>query len=246
MLIGSLIILQIFVFSGLVFLFRRIMTQNVTSATKHLEDLNQDYEDKEKNIVRQLEDAKQKAQEIIDRARDEAEKLKSKIVNDVEKEKETILQQSRVRSEEIIQQADKSRQLLVSELHQRVKKEAINKACELIQNTLPEKFRQEVHSHWIEELIENGFSQLERLRVPEEIQEIMVTSAFPLEERQSKVLIEKLTMFLKRDIVIKEETNPGIVAGVIVVIGSLIMDGSLKNKIQEQAKDINAGIMKNG
>ncbi len=43
MLIVSLIVLQVLIFGGLILVLRKILTQNVVLATKHLDELNQDY-----------------------------------------------------------------------------------------------------------------------------------------------------------------------------------------------------------
>ena len=236
MLIASLILFQILIFTGLIFIFRRILNKNVVSATRHLEELNQDYSKKEKEIDRQLEEARKKSEEMLAKAGEEAERQKNHIIKEVEIERDKILNQSRIKSEEIIQQADKSRQLLVSELDERIAKEAVDKACELIQDTLPEEFKHDIHSRWTEELIEDSFSRLERLRIPEEIQEAKITSAFSLNERQRKDFSKKINKMLKHDVTLKEEIDPKLVAGIIVTIGSLVLDGSLRNKIKEQAK----------
>jgi len=50
-------------------------------------------------------------------------------------------------------------------------------------------------------------------------------------------LSKKLKSLLSTDIPIKEEVDPRIVAGMVIHIGSLVLDGSLKNKIQEKARD---------
>jgi len=236
MLIASLIFLLLLIFAGLVFLFRRMMTQNVVLATQHLEELNQDYIKKEKEVNRQLEEARLKSQELIDKARSEAEKLKMEIIQNAEKERDSIVKQARTNSEEIIQQADKSRQQLLSEIGERITKEAVNKACELIQDTLPDKFKQEVHTHWVEDLMEGGFTKLERLRFPQDLDQVKIISAFALSEEQRKNLSRKLKAILGREIILKEEVDPKIVAGLVIVIGSLVLDGSLKNKIQEKAR----------
>lgn len=230
------IVLEGLLFIGLIFMFRKILTQNVASATKHLDELNQDYTNKEKEINRQLEEVKQKSDQIIKQAQDEAEKLRVQTIKEAQAEQDKIISQARTQSEEIIQQADKSRQTLIAELEERIAKQAITKACELIQNTLPEQFKKEVHTHWVEELIKDGFSQLERLHIPQDVQEIKITSAFALTDGQRQILIKKLKSILDIDIKLKEEVDPKVVAGLIITMGSLVLDGSLKNKIQEQAK----------
>lgn len=238
MLIVSLVLVQVLLFAGLIFVFRHILDSNVVSATRHLEELNQDYDKKAQEVDRRLEEAKQKSEEMLAKARGEIEKQKTQIVKEAESEKDNLLNQARVQSGEIIQQADKSRQLLISEMDERIAKASIKKACELIQNTLPEQFKKEVHSKWTEELISGGVDQLKHLHVPQEIQAAKVTSAFPLSGEQRKSLSKKLKQILGRDIELKEGTDSKIVAGIIVTVGSLVLDGSLKNKIQEQVKNI--------
>lgn len=238
MLIVSLILLQLLIFSGLIFMFRRIMTQNVVSATKHLEELDNDYTKKEKDITRQLEEVKQKSRELMLKSQEEAEGLKTQVIKETEEERNKILHEARTQGEEMMHQAEKSRQALISELEERINKEAVHKAIESIQNILPEQFKKEVHTHWVEEQIEKGFVHLERLRIPQDIQEIKINSAFGLTEEQRKILSKKLKDVLGREIRLKEEVEPKVIAGLIITIGSLVLDGSLKNRIQEQAKNI--------
>lgn len=236
MLIVILILLQVVIFMTLISMFRRIMNKNVAPATAHLEELSQDYAQKEMEVNRQLEEVRQKSQEVIRQAQVEAEKLKAQILKEADAEKERAVSQARMKSEEIIQQADKTRQLLLAELDERISKEAIDKACELIQHTLPEQFKQEVHSHWVNELIKENINQLERLHIPRDAGEVRFASAFALKEEQRQALFKKLKSMMGEGVKLKEEVDPRLVAGVVITIGSLVLDGSLKNKIQEQAK----------
>jgi len=237
MLIVALILVQIIIFGGLIILLKKIMTQNILSATRHIEELSDDYAGKEKELDRQLEEAKLKSEEVLRKAQEEAEKIKAQIVREAQIERDRVIKQARDQGEELMQQADKSRQMLLAEMNERIARDAVDKACELIQDTLPEQFKMEVHQHWIEELMDSGFVQFERLKVPEGVEEIKITSAFPLSEGQRKSMARKLKEALGRDISLKEEVNPRIVAGFIIGIGSLVLDGSLKNKIQERARN---------
>jgi len=236
MLLVLLITLQVIIFVALIILFRKIMTKNVVSATQHLEEMNQDYLQKEQEINRQLEEIRQKSEEMITAAQKEAEKLRLEIISQAEKDRDGMLQQARVRSEEVVQQADKSRQQLLAEVDEKISHEAITKACELIENTLPKEFKLLVHSHWVEDLISRGFSKLERLHIPEKIDEVRIVSAFALSDEQRKTIVKKLVESLGRQVKLKEEVDPKLVAGIVITIGSLVLDGSLDNKIREKAR----------
>jgi len=238
MLLFSLILIQLIIFMGLILVFRRVLNNNVLTATQHLAELNEDYDKKEREVNTRLEEARRKSGEMVAKAREEAEKEKEKVTKEAETERDKILKEARASSEGIMQQADKSRKLLLSELDERISKEAAKKASGLIQHALPEQFKRDIHHLWMKELAEDSLKQIERLRIPEEVKEIKITSAFSLREEERKNLSKRLEELLGREVVLKEEVNPDIIAGLVVTMGSLVLDGSLKNKIREQAESI--------
>lgn len=163
--------------------------------------------------------------------------MRSEIVGSAEFQKEKILKEAHVKSSEMVEQADKSRQLLLSEINDRITRESITKACELIKDVLPEQFRKEVHADWVEELMGGSFGRLDNLRIAPDIHEVKVVSAFPLADAQRKALSKKLRDVIDKEINLKEDTDPALVAGIIVTIGSLVLDGSFRNRIIEKAKN---------
>lgn len=235
MLVVSLIILQLIIFGGLILMLKRILTNNIVSATQHIDSLNQDYTKKVDDLNRREEEAQGKAQEILSKSQEDADRLKSQIIKDTEIERDRIIKHARAQGEEMVRQADKSRQLLISEIEERIAREAVSKACDLIQAVLPEEIKKSAHTQWVEDTAKGGFNKLERLRVPEDMHEVSITSAFPLNESQRKVLVRALKDIFNRDVALKEDVDPKLVAGLIISIGSLVLDGSLRNKIKEQA-----------
>lgn len=236
MLIVLFIFIQLIIFIALILMFRKIMTKNVVEATTHLDQMSREYAEKERQINKTLQEAKEKAQDTVLRAQDEAEKRKAQIIKDAEEERDTMLKTARSQSEEVIAHADKSRQLLLEEIEERIAKAAIVKACELIESSLSEEFKKEVHKRWVQDLIDSGFKGTGNLKIPQDIKEAKIISAFPLTDEQRKHIAKKLKDALDREIKLKEESDPKIVAGLIISVGSLVLDGSLKNKIQEKAK----------
>ena len=237
MLIVSMILLLVILFGGLIFILRKILTENVIVATRHMEGLSQEHAHKQTELNHQLEEAKQRSEEMLKTAQEEARRTKMQVIQEAEAERDRILKQTHAQSEELIAQADRSRQLLLDEINERIAKEAVNKACELLHDTLPEQFKLNIHQGWIAELLEGGFVQFDRLKVPADFKEVKIISAFPLSVEQRKNLTGKLKDVLHRDVVLQEETDPKMVAGFVVTIGSLVLDGSLRNKIQERARD---------
>jgi len=239
-LIVSVIAVQVFIFLGFILFFRRVLTSNVVSATKHLGELSEEYTKKEEEADRRLEEAKRQAQEIVAKAVEEAQAKKEEIMKLAEKERGDIIKQARSQSEAIIEQADRSREVLIAEMEERVAKEAVKKASELIQRALPDELKLAAHSQWVRDLIESGFEKIGKVRIAEGVSQIKVVTAFPLKENDRAVLLKKVNEFLGRNVALKEELDPKIVAGIIVEIGNLVLDGSLRNKILEQTSALDA------
>ncbi len=236
MLIFSLIFMMLVVFGILIFFLQRILQQNLANATRHLDELKEDYEAKEKRIVKQSEEAKSQAQEIIAQAQDEAQKLKEQIIQQAEAERESVIKQVRAKSEEMMEQAEKSRHALLAEIEDRIAKGAVGKACDLICDVLPENVKRIIHEEWLDDLIDNGFSRLSGVTVSADVQTAKVVSAFALSDDDRKKITSKLKDTLGRSLSLTEEVDPRIIAGFVITIGSLVFDGSLQNKIKENAR----------
>ncbi len=70
--------------------------------------------------------------------------------------------------------------------------------------------------------------------------EAVVTSAVPLKESEMVVLRQKLEKKLARRIVLRCETDPALIGGVRVEVDGRIIDGSLRNKLDEIKEVMNA------
>lgn len=233
MLIISLVIFQILIFTSLVFFLRRILKNNVVSATTHLEHLASDYAKKEQEIKRQLEDARRQAQELLANAQKEAEQEKKRVLKEAQEEKDKALNAVHQEADGIIQQAEKARQALIAEMEEKIEEKARHRSVELVNLVLPEHIRQEIHQHWFDDLVLSGFEGLAHLHIPEGVSEGKVITAFVLSDQQRDALNAKLKEKLGFQLSLKEELEPGIIAGLIINIGSLVFDGSMKSKIKD-------------
>jgi F0F1-type ATP synthase membrane subunit b/b' len=235
MLIVSFILLMVLLFAGLAFFFYKILNRNVISATGHLEQLAAEYAKKEEEIKKKLDDTQRQCREIIANAQKDAQKQREEILAKVQEEKERILSEAHQKGEDIVQQADRTRQALIAEIEEKIEEKALRRATELVQQALPEHIRAEIHQRWFDELISGSFEQLERLNIPEGETEAKVISAFELTSKQREALKAKIKEKLGREIKVKEEVDAGVIAGLVVSIGSLVLDGSLRFKIKEVA-----------
>lgn len=242
MLIISLIILQIIIFVVLIMVFRTIMTQNVSKATSHLEALNQEYVRKEEQAHEHVSQAQQQADVLLQKAQEEAQTLKIDAAKRAEEEGQVALNQARTQAQDIMQQAQRAKEQLLAEINERIERRASIKAGELLTQCLPEDFMKELHIRWVKDLLDQGLGAVQRLHIPADINDIKIVSAFSLTQEQKHLLSQKLEQSLGRRLELHHEEDSALVAGLVIHAGSIVLDGTLVNKVKEKMHNASSSL----
>ena len=231
-----MVLLQLVIFAMLVGFLRVILARNIVTATSHLDEVNKDYNQKLDEAKKRLQESDRYYDEAVLKAKNDAEKLKAQLIQEAHQDENTIVSEARKQGEEIIQQANKAADAFLKEMDDKVQQESVGKACELIEEVLPSEITKEIHHQWLEELFKNGFSDLARLNVPQNIKEVKVVSAHSLSTDEKSLLQKKLKDSLKRELRLSESVDPLLIAGLKMTLGGVEIDGSLRFKIREATR----------
>jgi uncharacterized membrane protein len=236
MLVVSMISVLVIMFIIMISFMSKVMKSQVTSATSHLDELAGEYTKKETEVRKQLDDVKRQSQEIISNAQKEAQAQKETLEKQIAQEKAKVLAEAHQQADEVIRQADNARLALLADMNARIDQRAVVKAVELLGEAIPDNIRRDIHQAWFEALLTSSYEQLDRLQIPADAGQVKVVTAFALDENQRQRLIDKLKEKLGFEISLVEETDTALLAGLVVSMGSLFLDGSLKFKIEEVAR----------
>lgn len=242
MLVPLLVVMTV-LFGGLFLFLRTILTRLASQTTGHLKALSQETFLQQETLKKRLEEAERQYQEAQAKAQEEARQLKSQALKEAEASRQQLLEQGRQEAQRIVAQAIQARELLQHELTQSFEFKAVDRACELLKEVLPPLLRESTHTQWLDELIDNGLIKVEHLETQEKVREARVVSAFALTPSQRKLLLERLKTALGSEVTLQEEVNPDVIAGLIITLGHLVLDGSLASKLKEaarRAQDTNA------
>lgn len=237
MFLVQLIVVLLIIFVGLIFFMRYILTRNISLATGHLQELSKDYSAKQEEANRRLQQVKEESEKLIVAARQEAEGLKDKIVKDAQSNAQAILEEARAKGKEITDKAQRNYEFLKGEIDQRVEERSRKRAVEVIRRALSENILREIHQLMLQESGKGEF-QLTRIVVPKGTSSIKVVSAFPLSDQQRSDLHERLKKQFGSSFEMEEGTDPALIAGFLIQIGSVVIDASLKNRIQRLVRDV--------
>ena len=232
-----LVLLQLAVFTLLVVFLKVVLTRNISTATAHLHELNQDYNQKVEDANKHKQEVDHYYDEMLLKAKADAEKTKVQVLLETQATQETVLKQARQQSEEIIGQANRAQEMILSEIEARIEARAAERACELAGIVLTNEMSQAFHKQWVKELLSTGLKDLDRLHIPAEIQEVPVATAFTLSDEQKILIHEKLKATLGHELRLCETVHPEMIAGLQITLGSLVIDGSMRHKIKEASRD---------
>ncbi len=232
-----LVLIQLIVFTSLVFFLRMILTRNISTATAHLHELNQDYNVKVEDANKRKAEVDRYYDEMLLKAKADAEKNKVAILREAQATQELVVNQARQQSEEIIGQANRAHEMAMNEIEARVEARAGSRACEIVSEVLTAEMSETLHKQWVKELLKTGLSDVERLHIPDDVHDVPVATAFELTEEHKSQLVKKLKEALGRDVTVTETLKPELVAGVQIMLGSLVIDGSLQHKVKEAARN---------
>jgi F-type H+-transporting ATPase subunit delta len=74
----------------------------------------------------------------------------------------------------------------------------------------------------------------------EGVVDVTVTSAAPLDEQQQRVLADAMKKRLKRDVRLHAETDATLIGGAVLRAGDLVIDGSLRTRLEQIAYELTA------
>jgi F-type H+-transporting ATPase subunit delta len=74
---------------------------------------------------------------------------------------------------------------------------------------------------------------LANVRIPEDVDKAKITSAFALLPRERDALKEMFKSQVGRAFTFEEQVDASLLGGFIVVVGSLVLDGTIVNKVQQ-------------
>jgi len=225
-----LLIIQVITFIALVLLLRVLFYNNLKTSLNRLSDLHEQNVVKEDQLKEELERAraerlaevergKAEAKEIIENAKKEADSLKAKAADDSKTEGQDITLRAQ-------QDAEKFKQNILAELG----KQALGLSMQMIQFTFSSKGKENLQQQLIDEVI-SEISALSKDKFTVVTDKVKVASAFPLNEVERQNLKNTLSEKLNSPVVLEERIEADLVAGLIIEIGALIIDGTLKNSL---------------
>lgn len=231
MLLWQLVIIQFIAFALLVVLLRYFLYRQVTQSLGRLQQLYQENVKREEELKKRREETEQMLKAKIAKYSEEIGRLRAAAEAEAQKLHEEIVAKAKAEAKRIVAEAEANRERMRARLVSEIEEKALGLASDIMEHIFTAKVAQGIHYHLIDELIEElGKSDGRRLQLDVETVEIAVP--FPLAQEQKENLKKILSAKMGRSVSLKETIDHGIVAGMVFRLENLVLDGSLKNRLQ--------------
>ncbi len=229
----QLILIQVLTFGVIIVVLRFLFGSQLREALKRLQELHQESLEKEEVLNKEIERARTLSQSEIARSKDEAKRIIENARRNAEHLAEEARNQAQVQVRKMMAEAAEHVKTLEVEAAAASEEKALDVAQQLVAETFTERGNAALHR----ELVEEFLDELERVE-PERLcvemdAAIQVSVARPLPEDQRRRLEAILAGKRGAATPLRETEDPGLITGIILNLGGLVIDGSLKNRMKK-------------
>ena len=227
----QLIIIAIFFFVGIIIFLRYLFSHYLKFAQDRLNVLHEENLAKEEELKEELRRAKEESQAQIQSAKDEA----TVIIEDASKEAQRLRmdmdEQAKRQVEKIIADGHLEVEKLKISVIKDIQAQSIKLASEMIVELLTETDKIALQYEFANGIIEE-ISHLSKEQFNVTGDQVRIVLSFPLLDRQRDQIKAVLTEKIGRPIELNEKIDKSLIGGLILEMGGMVIDGTLKNKLQ--------------
>jgi len=213
-----------------IFLTRGVFSRDLTQALKRVTQQEQTLQEQADILEQRLSQMEREYQMKLKRAETEAERLLQDAKSQAMNIRTAAIEEAKHRARQLLLEVEHSTGQLKAELAKELNGSVAQRTCHMLSTFLPETEMLMLHRILMDELF-GALRRVDTKPLRGAVEQVQVTTARPLSAIQSQQLAEWASAAIGTNVPLNVETNPSVVAGAIVRIGSTILDNSLPTRI---------------
>jgi len=232
MLLLQFIILQVIVFGAVIYFLKKILYSDTQSAVNRLDKTYQELLAKQKDLAAKIEQAEKDYKAKKDEAVQVSEKLKQTALDEIRQKEDAILKEAKAEADEMVKKARSSCDKIRRDIEKDVRMKSFDYIAQLLSTSLNAKILAVIHRELIADFLSKE-KELDFSSVPAETEKMLIRTASPLSKEEKDKLVALVTKKLGRSLTVEEEEAKDVIAGVTLVFGTLVLDGSFSSAIND-------------
>lgn len=241
MLIIGFVIAQIIILGVVIALLRRLIFSDTNSAINRLTKLDNMNREKEKLLARKLEQAQKQIDEQKQVIQDEEQRIKAEARRAANQLHEDIIKKAKEEGDDIIRKAQAARDQIRTDAMIEAEGKMIEICSEILNKTLAAVVQVPMN----EKLVEEFISELEKAdlsKINSDVNEIEIISSMPISVSDQEKIKKTLQTKLNRQVRLYTNEDPKLLGGILMKIGTMVVDGSLAERVNEAAAQMKQGL----
>lgn len=234
--VWSLILIQVITFGVIIAVLRLLFGSQLKVALNRLQVLHQESLEKEEILNKELERVRVQSESEIARSKEEAKRIIENAHHSVEKITLEASERAEQQAKKTIVEALEKAKKVEAEMMASAEEKAVGLAQELIACAFSTKGQELLHAQLIDDLIEE-LKKVDKTRLIVKVDTVEVLTPLQLSPQEEAKIKEILVSKLGFEFKIVQSIEASLIVGMVIKLGGLVIDGSLKNKM---AKAMNA------
>ena len=241
MLIIGFIVAQILILGVVIALLRRLIFSDTNSAINRLTKLDNMNREKEKLLIRKLEQAQKQIDEQKQLIQDEEQRIKSEARRAANQLHEDIIKKAKEEGDEIVRKAQATKDQIRTDAMIEAEGKMIEISAEILNKTLSTVVQAQMNEKLIEEFI-GELEKADLSKINSDVSEIEIVSSMPVSVHDQEKIKQQLITKLGRQVRLYSNEDPKLLGGVLMKIGTMVVDGSLAERVNENAQQMKQGL----
>jgi F0F1-type ATP synthase membrane subunit b/b' len=234
--IGVLVIVQVAVFAVLAFVLKRLVLNDTLKAVAQLRQVEAEVGHKEEAMRRRLEENEREFQRKNSEAQEEARKAREASEKEMAKTRANLVEESKKERDRIIAEAEKHKDRLRQELLREADKQSVDYAVQMFALVFSDRISADLNRGFVEELLA-ALEEVDGDSISVDSGAVELVASHRLADDMRERVNELLRRKFHVESVARERVDPELIAGIKIKLGSLEIDGTLRNKMGEAIEE---------
>lgn len=241
MLIIGFVLAQILILGVVITLLRRLIFSDTNSAINRLTKLDNMNREKEKLLARKLEQAQKQIDEQKQVIQDEEQRIKAEARRAANQLHEDIIRKAKEEGDDIIRKAQATKDQIRTDAMIEAEGKMIEICAEILNKTLTTVVQAQMNEKLVEEFI-GELEKADLTKINSDVSEIELISSMPVAVADQEKIKKLLQVKLGRQVRVYTNEDPKLLGGILMKIGTMVVDGSLAERVNENALQMKQGL----
>lgn len=231
------IVAHVVVLAVLIVAIYRLVAVHTNRAVEQVRQVETEVRRREETIRRQIEEHEKDFAQRKEEADAKFQKQKEDAEKEIGARRDQMLGEAKREGDKIIEQAKRNEANMRQQLQQDMEEKAVEYGGQAFQMVFAEKMNAAINAAFIDELLD-ALEEVDAGGLTVEAGEAQFVTSHPLEARQKKrletIIEEKFGVVLA----VRETVKPDVLGGMLLKLGSMEIDGTLRTRIQEAIVEV--------